>query len=184
MACGILGFNDTVSVEQESVSQPERDLANRIVGIRQDSDQEAIAFDGVQPALPQTERGWMAGGGVERGALFHVEPQVGGGNELSPQLTGEDAIQAAQYLARLMSAVHQRLHRHLYHGGDECGPDAMPGDVGHEEAYPVLIDGDEFIEIAGDGGHRKIGGTDAKTLDARDAAGKNGRLYLTCYGKL
>jgi hypothetical protein len=32
----------------------------------------------------------------------------------------------------------------------------MTGDVRHEEAYPVLIDGDEFIEVAGNSSHRII----------------------------
>jgi hypothetical protein len=52
IAGGILRFDDPVSVKQESVAQVEGNLANGIIGVRQDSEQEPVALDVLQPALP------------------------------------------------------------------------------------------------------------------------------------
>src|SRR5271157_1915782 len=77
-----------------------------------------------------------------------------------------------------MCAGYHRLHRHLDHRCDERGWNAVSGDVSHEDADPVLIDGNEFVEIAGDGGHRMISGVDTKALEFRSAARKNRTLDL------
>ncbi len=100
----------------------------------------------------------MSRGRVQRLANLRIEPQIGGGNELAPQLAREDTIQPAQHFWRVMRAGHDRLHRHLDHRGDERSGDTVSGDVSHKEANPVLIDGNELVEIAGDGSHRMISG--------------------------
>jgi len=52
----------------------------------------------------------------------------------------------------------------------------MTGDVGHEHAQPLRIDGNELVEIASHSGHGAVGGRDAKSWHPRDAFGKDGRL--------
>jgi hypothetical protein len=50
-------------------------------------------------------------------------------------------------------ARYDGLHRHFDHRSDECGWQTVSCDVRHQEAYPLPIDGNEFIEIASDGTH-------------------------------
>jgi len=59
----------------------------------------------------------------------------------------------------------------------------VSGDVGDEEASPVRIDGDEPIEVTGDGRHRTIGGADAQTGEFRNAARKDRGLYVAGDGE-
>ena len=129
-----------------------------------------LTFDPFQPARLPTEKRWMPGGRVKRLARFGVQPEIGSGYELPRQLTGED--QSTQPLTRLAGAGGHRLHRHFDHRLDESGRDAVPGDVGHEDADSVLIDGNEFIEVPGDGRHRTIRSVDVKSVDLWNAAGE------------
>src|SRR5580698_10101086 len=126
----------------------------------------------------------MAGSRVQRPATYYVQPQIGGGDELRPQLTGKDAVQTFQDLARPISTVHERLHCHLDHGSNQCGGNTMPRDVCHQKAYSVLVLRNKFIEVAGHGSHRMVSSADIETCDFWNTGRKNRRLDLPCDGKL
>jgi hypothetical protein len=59
----------------------------------------------------------------------------------------------------------------------------VPGDVSDQEANPVLINRKEIVEIAGDSGHRMIGGGHTDMVQFGNAVRKNRGLYLAGDGK-
>ena len=101
IAGGILGLNNSVGVKQEAVAGIERNLTNRIVGIRSYSNQQAVAFNPLKLALPPTQEWWMARRRVRRLPGLRIKPQIGRGNELASQLAGEDTIQTAEHFRRV-----------------------------------------------------------------------------------
>src|SRR5215469_3250697 len=75
-----------------------------------------------------------------------------------------------------MRTRYDGLHRHFDHQSDECGWHTVSGDVRHQEAHPLPIDGNEFIEISSDGGHRLIGNRDPDVPDLGNAGGEDREL--------
>ena len=62
LAAGILGFNHTVGVKQEAVPWADRDLANGVVGIWHDSENNTVTFDPLQNTSAQTNKQRMSRG--------------------------------------------------------------------------------------------------------------------------
>ena len=85
---------------------------------------------------------------------------------------GENMVQTAQDSAGVICAVRDRLQRNFNHRGDEGGGNAVPGNVGHQDADMFLVGTDEVVKITCYGCHGPIAGADAETLNTGTPLGR------------
>jgi len=125
----------------------------------------------------------VSGGGVEGGVVAGIEPQVGGGNELSPQLAAQGAVEAREHGLWILGAPDHGLGGNLNHGRDQGGGNAVPGDIGDEDADMSFVDREKFVEVSGDGGHGAVGGADVESIEVGDGRRKDGGLNVAGDGE-
>ena len=176
---GILGLAYPVGVKQQAVTGANRHFIQRVVGIREYTEQHAVAFDALKLACAPEHERRMSRRGIERDAILRVEPKISGGDQPGAKFHAENAVQFAQDLLWVVCARQDGLHGHLNHGRNERGGDSVPGDVGHQEAGAIRIDRNEIVEIAGDVGHRTIEGGDTQIFQFGIVGRKNRGLHLT-----
>jgi len=70
---------------------------------------------------------------------------------LTAQLPRQCSIESVQNSLRIAGAGLDGLHGYLDHRCDQGSWHAVSRDIRNQEANPVLVDGNEVVEIAGDG---------------------------------
>ena len=120
----------------------------------------------------------MSRAGVAEEFLLKVEVDVGGGDEVRGEFAGQGAVETGENLCGFRCLVSLAGESDLNHRSNEGGRKAVAGDVGDENADVLVVDLDEIVEVAGDGGHGGVAGSNFEAEELGNGVGKDGKLNL------
>src|SRR5579864_4174707 len=122
----------------------------------------------------------MARGAVAYDFCIEISVHVGCRNKVLLEFSTQSFIQAGKDEFGILSVGLLASKGALQHRSDECGRNAVAGDVCDENAELAAIEREEIIEIAGDRAHREIASGDLQASDVGYCARENRGLDLAC----
>ena len=113
--------------------------------------------------------------------FLEVEIDVGGGDEVGSEFSGEGVVKSNEHLGGFRGVRSLSGESDLNHGGDERGGQAMAGHVGDEDADVLVIDSNEIVEIAGNGSHGGVTSGDIEARQLGNRVREDGELDLASH---
>src|SRR3981189_350832 len=102
----------------------------------------------------------MARGRIAQNALLQIHKEIGGGDEMLFEFSAQSLVEARENARGIVCVRDLSSERNFQHGGDQSRGNAVTCNVRDKNAEVLFINGEEIIEVAGNGTHGSVTGCD------------------------
>ena len=182
----VFGFRQAVRIKHIAIPWMQRPFKIGVRGFGEHAKEQSIFFNPACRAIRMVavQNRWVPGAGVADNLGIKVRVQISGGDEVIFKLSAQSLVQSGEDACRVLRVSGLARKGDFEHGSDQRGRNAVPGDVGDENAEMIPFERQEIVEVARDSAHWEIPRGDFDPSPARDVPRQNGCLDLLSNLKL